>query len=82
MAEGLEDARRKLDDEYGQVRRHLDKIHAAMDRVDSGGPEDDMYELLKDLEDVVKEVRTGGVVGTGARGHKKALEAYRDRKVD
>ena len=82
MAEGLEEARRKLDDEYGQVRRHLDRIHAAMDRVDAGGPEDDMYELLKDLEDVVKEVRTGGVVGTGARGHKKALENYRERNVD
>ena len=82
MAEGLEEARRKLDDEYGQVRRHLDRIHAAMDRVDAGGPEDDMYELLKDLEDVVKEVRTGGVVGSGARGHKKALETYRDRKVN
>ena len=82
MAEGLEEARRKLDDEYGQVRRHLDKVHAAMDRVDAAGPEDDLYERLKDLEDVVKEVRTGGVVGTGARGHKKALENYRDRKVD
>lgn len=82
MAEGLEEARRKLDDEYGQVRRHLDRIHAAIDRVDAAGPEDDLYELLKDLEDVVKEVRTGGVVGSGSRGHKKALEAYRDRKAD
>ena len=82
MAEGLEEARRKLDDEYGQVRRHLDRIHAAMDRVDASGPEDDIYELLKDLEDVVKEVRTGGVVGSGAKGHKKALENYRQRKVD
>jgi hypothetical protein len=82
VAEGLEEARRKLDDEYGQVRRHLDRIHAAMDRIDASGPEDDIYELLKDLEDVVKEVRTGGVVGTGAKGHKKALENYRNRKVD
>lgn len=82
MAEGLEEARRKLDDEYGQVRRNLDRIHAAIDRLDAAGPEDDLYELLKDLEDVVKEVRTGGVVGSGARGHKKALDAYRDRKVD
>ena len=82
MAEGLEEARRKLDDEYGQVRRHLDRIHAAMDRIDASGPEDDIYELLKDLEDVVKEVRTGGVVGSGAKGHKKALENYRNRKVD
>ena len=82
MAEGLEEARRKLDDEYGQVRRHLDRIHAAIDRVDAGGPEDDLYELLKDLEEMVKEVRTGGVVGSGAKGHRKALENYRERKTE
>lgn len=80
MAEGLDEARRKLDDEYGQVRRRLDKIHTALDRVDAAGPEDDLYALLKDLEDVVKEVRTGGIVGSGARGHRKALEQYRERK--
>jgi hypothetical protein len=80
MAEGLEEARRKLDDEYGQVRRRIEKIHTALDRVDAAGPEDDLYALLKDLEDVVKEVRTGGIVGSGARGHRKALEHYRDRK--
>ena len=82
MAEGLEQARKRLDDEYGQVRRHLDKIHSAVDRVDAAGPEDDVYELLKDLEDVVKEVRTGGVVGSGAKGHKRALEEYRKRKME
>ncbi len=82
MDESLEELRRKLDDEYGQVRRNLDRIHKALDRVDSSGPEDDVYELLKDLEDVVKEVRTGGVVGSGAKGHKRALEEYRKRKVD
>ncbi len=82
MAEGLEEARRKLDDEYGQVRRHIDKIHAALDRVDAAGPEDDLYDLLKDLEDVVKEVRNGGVVGSGAKEHKKALDEYRKRKTD
>jgi hypothetical protein len=82
VAEGLEEARRKLDDEYGQVRRHLDKVHAALDRVDAAGPEDDLYALLKDLEDMVKEVRTGGVVGSGARGHRKALDEYRKRKTE
>jgi len=80
VAEGREEARRKLDDEYGQVRRNVDKIHAALDRVDAAGPEDDLYDLLKDLEDVVKEVRNGGVVGSGAKGHKKALDDYRKRK--
>lgn len=82
MAEGLDEARRKLDDEYGQVRRNVDRIHAALDRVDAAGPEDDLYGLLKDLEDVVKEVRNGGVVGSGAKGHRRALENYRERKVD
>lgn len=82
MAEGLEEARRKLDDEYGQVRRHLDKVHAALDRVDAAGPEDDLYDLLKDLEDVVKEVRNGGLVGSGAKGHKRALDDYRSRKTE
>jgi len=82
VAEGLEEARRKLDDEYGQVRRHLDRIHAALDRVDAAGPEHDLYDLLKDLEDVVREVRSGGVVGSGAKGHKRALDHYRNRMVD
>ncbi len=82
MAEGLDEARRKLDDEYGQVRRNVDRIHAALDRVDAAGPEDSLYDLLKDLEDVVKEVRNGGVVGSGAKGHKKALDDYRKRKVE
>ncbi len=82
VAEGLEEARRKLDDEYGQVRRNLDKVHAALDRVDAAGPEDDLFALLQDLEDVVKEVRNGGVVGSGAKGHRRALESYRERKLD
>ena len=82
MAEGLDEARRKLDDEYGQVRRNVDRIHAALDRVDAAGPEDSLYDLLKDLEDVVKEVRNGGVVGSGAKGHKKALDDYRKRKLE
>lgn len=82
MAEGLEEARRKLDDEFQQVRRRLGKIHSALDRVDAAGPTDEVYELLKDLEDVVKDVRTGGVIGSGARGHKRALEQYRQQKGD
>jgi hypothetical protein len=53
-----------------------------LDRVDAAGPEDDLYDLLKDLEEVVKEVRNGGVIGSGAKGHRRALENYRERKVE
>ena len=80
VATTLEEARKRLDDEYGQVRRHLGKIHEALDRVEKAGPEDDLHGLLKNLEDAVKEVRDGGLVGSGANGHRRALEEYRKLK--
>ena len=80
MSGQLEDARRRLDDEFGQVRRHLERIHKALEKVEAAGPEDDLHDLLEDLEDVVKEVRTGGLIGSGAKGHRRALEDYRKAK--
>jgi hypothetical protein len=74
--DSLAEARKRLDDEYGQVRRKLDKIHAALDKVEAAGPEDDIHGLLADLESTVKEVRDGGIVGSGANGHRRALEDY------
>jgi hypothetical protein len=38
MAKTLDEARKKLDDEYGQVRRHLQKIHDSLDKVEKAGP--------------------------------------------
>jgi hypothetical protein len=81
VAKTVEEAKKKLDDEYGQVRRKFDRIHTAFDRVISAGPEDDVYERLKDLEEVVKEVRDGGIVGSGANGHRRALEEYKEAKA-
>ena len=80
MAKSLEEARKKLDDEYGQVRRKLDEIHKALDKVEQAGPEDDLHGLLDDLEKRVKEVRDGGVMGSGANGHRRALKEYKDLK--
>ena len=80
MAKNLEEARKKLDDEYGQVRRHLDKIHKALDELEKAGPEDDLHDLLEKLEDQVKEVRTGGLMGHGANGHKRARKEYLEFK--
>lgn len=78
MAKSVEEARKRLDDEYGQVRRHLDNIHDAFDQVVSANAEDDLYERLDKLEKVVKEVRDGGVIGSGANGHRRALKEYRE----
>jgi hypothetical protein len=80
VATTLEEARKRLDDEYGQVRRHLAKIHEALDRLEKAGPEDELHDLLKDLEKTVKEARDGGIVGSGANGHRRALEEYRKLK--
>lgn len=78
--DSLAEARKRLDDEFGQVRRHLDKIHKALDKVEAAGPEDDLHGLLADLESTVKEARDGGVVGSGANGHRRALKKYLDIK--
>jgi hypothetical protein len=78
--DGLAEARKRLDDEFGQVRRHLDKIHEALDKVEAAGPEDDLHGLLADLESRVKEVRDGGVIGSGANGHRRALREYLEIK--
>ena len=80
MAKSLDEARKKLDDKYGQVRRHLQKIHDALDKVEKGGPEDDLHDLLKKLEKTVKEARDGGIIGSGSNGHRRALKEYLELK--
>ena len=80
MAKTLEEARKRLDDEFGQVRRHLDNIHKALEKVEKAGPEDDLHGLLKDLEKTVKEARDGGIIGSGSNGHRRALDEYRKLK--
>jgi hypothetical protein len=72
------EAKKRLDDEYGQFRRHLDSIHDAFDQVVSAKEDDDIYERVKKLEKVVKEVRDGGIVGSGVNGHRRALEEYKE----
>jgi hypothetical protein len=76
MADSVEHARKRLEDEWGQVRRRFDEIHAAFDRVSAGKAEDDMRKLLKDLEKTVKRVRTGGLFRPGSNGHHRALKKY------
>ncbi|HEV7762848.1 MAG TPA: hypothetical protein VGO78_27750 [Acidimicrobiales bacterium] len=78
--DSLAEARKRLDDEFGQVRRKIEKIHKALDKVEAAGPEDDIHDLLADLEKTVKEVRDGGVVGSGANGHRRALKDYLELK--
>ena len=79
-AKSLEEAKKRLDDEFGQFRRHLDNIHEAFDHLISARAEDDIYERCKKLEKVVKEVRDGGIIGSGLNGHRRALKDYEEAK--
>jgi len=72
----LDNARKELDQEFEQVRENLDRIRKELDRVAAAGPEDDLYKMLDDLESTVKKARTGGLVGSGAKGHREAREKY------
>jgi hypothetical protein len=80
MATSLEEARKELDKEFEQARKSLRKIHDKLDEVDEAGPEDDIENLLDELESVVKEARTGGLIGGGAKGHSKARTVYIELK--
>jgi hypothetical protein len=78
MAKSVEDAKKRLDDEYGQVRRRFDEIHERFDRVSNAQSGEDLEGLLKDLEDKVHEVRTGGVLRHGANGYTRARKDYEE----
>jgi hypothetical protein len=77
VADDLEAARKEVEDEYRQVRKALDRVREELGAVEQAGPYADVYDLLGKLEDAVKEARTGGIVGSGAKGHRGALEEYR-----
>jgi hypothetical protein len=76
MSNELEAARKELDQEFSQFRDNLGKIYEKLERVSQAGPTDDITGLLKDLEDTVGKVRTGGLIGSGSKGHREAREKY------
>ena len=73
--------RKEMDDEFAQFREHLGKILEAVDEVNQAGPEDDLSARLETLEDVVHKVRTGGILGSGAKGHREAREKWLEAKA-
>lgn len=76
MAKTIEEAREELDKEFRQFREQLGLIAVALEDVQNARATDDVYALLQKLEDTVKKVRTGGFVGSGAKGHREAREDW------
>ena len=78
MSGDLDGARDKVNKEFKKVSESIADIHVALLKLKDAGPEDDLYGMLDELEDTVKKARTGGIMGSGAKGHRKAIEAYRE----
>ncbi len=76
MNQELDDARKELDKEFEHVRKNIDELRTEMDTISAAGPEDDISQMLHDFEEMVKKVRTGGLIGSGAKGHRDAREDY------
>lgn len=78
MSEELQKAEEKVNKEFKKVAESIADIHVAFHAVKDAGPMDNLYELLDALESTVKKARTGGLTGSGAKGHRKALADYHD----
>ena len=78
MAKSLEEAQKELDDEFEQHRKRLRKVREKLEEVERAGPMDDLEQALEELEDEVKDARTGGIISGGAKGHTKARKELED----
>ena len=78
MTEEQEKALEKVHKEFKHVSESIAEIHVAFHALKDAGPTDDLYGLLDELEDTVKKARKGGLIGSGAKAHRKALAEYRD----
>jgi len=77
-ADELAEAQEKLQGEYKSVMESMGDLYVAVEAVKSAGLHDDIAGLLSTVEDAAKKVRTGGIIGSGAKGHARALKDYRE----
>lgn len=74
----LDEATSELNEAYQKVREDLGRVFVAFEDLRDAGPTSDISSILDRLEDVVHDVRTGGLVGSGAHRHRRAREAWID----
>ena len=73
-AAALAEAEAEVRAEYDEVRENLGELHVAYQAVLDAGPEDNLHDLLAALENEAKAARDGGLVGSGANDHRRALK--------
>ena len=71
-------AHHNLEKEYKDVMQSLGDLYVAIEALKSAGIGDEISDLLDRVQSEAKKARTGGVIGSGAKGHSKALKEYRE----
>lgn len=72
----LEEAERELVEKFDDVKEDLGRVFVSFENIRNATPYDDISKALEELEEVVKDVRTGGIIGSGANSHKRALKKW------
>jgi hypothetical protein len=75
--DSIDDARKEVEQEFRQFREQFGKVLEAAQQVSNADAFSDIHGLMERLEDTVKKVRTGGLIGSGAKGHREALEHFK-----
>lgn len=74
--EEIEAAKNEVISEHAEVMESLGDVWVKVEAVRAAAPTDELHDLLHDLEKAVKEARDGGVIGSGANDHRRALKKY------
>jgi hypothetical protein len=64
--------------EYNEFRGTFGAVLNAVSQVDQAKPGDDIESLLDKLEETVKKVRTGGIMGSGINGYSRAVKHWQE----
>lgn len=64
--------------EFNQFRGAFGAVLNAVSQVDQAKPGDDLEALLEALEDTVKKVRTGGLMGSGVNSYSRARKNWQE----
>lgn len=64
--------------EYNEFRGTFGAVLNAVSQVDQAKPGDDIESLLDKLEETVKKVATGGMMGSGINGYTRALKRWQE----
>ncbi|MGI9614865.1 MAG: hypothetical protein ACR2QO_18285 [Acidimicrobiales bacterium] len=77
-SEEIEAAKANLEAEHAKVMQDLGDVWVAIEAVRSSAPTDNLHDLLAEVEDAVEKARHGGLLGSGANAHRRALRDWQE----